>query len=64
VQVHDSGIGVEKRAVSVSFGDGASARGRTSFRHRYAHGGIYTIVVHVRDRLGNSAIVRRLVSVQ
>ena len=29
-----------------------------------AHGGIYTIVAHVRDKLGNQATVRRLVSVR
>ena len=32
--------------------------------HRYAHGGIYQVVVHVRDKLGNAGAVRRLVSVR
>jgi hypothetical protein len=64
VRIRDSGVGVQKRAVSVSFGDGSTARGRTSLQHRYARGGIYTIVAHVRDKLGNQGIVRRLVSIQ
>jgi hypothetical protein len=48
----------------VSFGDGAEGHGRTSLRHHYARAGIYTIVAHVRDKLGNQATVRRLVSVR
>jgi PKD domain len=64
VHVSDAYSGIDKRAVSVSFGDGHSARGRTRFRHRYARGGVYQIVVHVRDRLGNAGVVRRLVSVR
>ena len=64
VRVSDRGAGVDKRAVSVSFGDGTSARGRASLRHRYARAGVYVIVVHVRDKLGNRAIVRRLVGVR
>ncbi|HTB71307.1 MAG TPA: PKD domain-containing protein [Solirubrobacteraceae bacterium] len=64
VKVHDAGVGVETAAIRVSFGDGASGHGKTSFRHRYARGGIYTVVVHVRDKLGNQATVRRLVSVR
>jgi hypothetical protein len=64
VKVHDAGVGVDKAAVGVSFGDGASGHGKTSFRHRYARGGIYTVVVHVRDKLGNQATVRRPVSVR
>ena len=51
-------------AISVSFGDGHSARGRKRFRHRYARAGIYRVVVHVRDKLGNAGVVRRLVSVR
>jgi hypothetical protein len=34
-----------------------------SVSHRYAHAGVYQIVVHVRDKLGIAAVVRRLVSV-
>jgi hypothetical protein len=64
VRIRDSGAGVAKRAVSVSFGDGAGVHGRTSLRHHYARAGVYTIVARVRDKLGNQATVRRLVSVQ
>jgi hypothetical protein len=64
VRVTDVGVGVEKRAVSVLFGDGARGHGRTTLRHRFARGGVYTIVAHVRDKLGNQATVRQLVSIQ
>jgi hypothetical protein len=64
VRIRDSGSGVAKQAVRVSFGDGAEGHGRTSLRHHYARAGIYTIVAHVRDKLGNQATVRRLVSVR
>lgn len=64
VRIGDAYSGVEASAVSVSFGDGHGARGRTAFHHTYAHAGIYRIVVHVRNRLGIAGIVRRLVSVR
>lgn len=64
VRVSDAYSGVETHAVSVSFGDGHGARGRSRFSHRYARGGIYQVVVHVRDRLGNGGVVRQLVSVR
>lgn len=63
VIVSDPFAGVEKSAVSVSFGDGATGRGRVRLRHRYASSGIYLITVHVRDRIGNAGTVRRWVSV-
>ncbi len=64
VRIRDAYSGVDAHAVSVSFGDGHHAGGRTRLRHRYAHAGIYQVVVHVRDRLGNAGVVRRLVSVR
>jgi hypothetical protein len=64
VRISDRYAGVDVHAVSVSFGDGHFARGRKRFRHRYAGGGIYQVVVHVRDRLGNAGVVRRQVSVR
>jgi hypothetical protein len=64
VRVTDPNSGVAKRSVRVSFGDGASAARRVRSRHRYARAGTYTIVVHVRDKLGNQGVVRRLVSVR
>jgi hypothetical protein len=63
VRVRDAGPGVDVHAVRVSFGDGHSAHGRKRLMHRYAHAGVYLIVVHVRDLLGISATVRRLVRV-
>jgi hypothetical protein len=64
VRVSDAQSGVDVHAVSVSFGDGRQASARKQFRHRYAHPGIYTIVVHVRDNIGNRGVVRRLMSVR
>jgi hypothetical protein len=62
VRVSDAQSGVEASAVSVSFGDGKRASGRKLFHHRYAHAGNYTIVVSVRDNIGNKGVVRKLVS--
>ncbi len=62
VRVRDSYAGVDARAVSVSFGDGASAHGHTSFTHRYRHAGVYRVVVHVRDAIGNAGVVSQWVS--
>ena len=64
VLIHDPYTGLALHAISVSFGDGHSARGRKRFVHRYARGGVYQVVVHVRDKLGNAGVVRRLVSVR
>ncbi len=64
VRISDAYSGVATRAVGVSFGDGARARARTRFSHRYARGGVYTVTVSVRDRLGISGVVRQLVSVR
>jgi hypothetical protein len=64
VRVSDAYSGVDARAVSVSFGDGHDAHGRVRFLHRYAHGGVYQVVVVVRDRLGNTGVIKQLVSVR
>jgi hypothetical protein len=64
VRVSDALSGVERRKVSISFGDGHRASDRLVFHHRYAHAGIYTIVVNVRDKLGSQGTVRKLVSVR
>ena len=64
VRVRDPDSGVDLSDVHVSFGDGTSAGGRKRLRHRYAHPGVYRIVVRVADNLGNRAVVRRLVSVR
>jgi len=62
VLVTDPYSGVDKAAVSISFGDGTRMSGRTRARHRYARAGVYRVEVHVRDQLGNEGVVRRLVS--
>lgn len=64
VRVSDTNSGVAAKYVSVSFGDGKSAAKRKVFHHRYARGGVYQVVVHVRDLLGNQGTVRKLVSVR
>jgi hypothetical protein len=64
VRVSDAQSGVDAHAVRVSFGDGERASGRLLFHHRYAHAGVYTVVVQVRDKIGNAGVVRQLVSVR
>jgi len=61
VRLRDSYTAIDIHAVIVSFGDGRSARARKRFTHRYAHAGVYRVVVKVRDKLGNSAVIRRWV---
>jgi hypothetical protein len=63
VHVKDPFSGVDAHAVAVDFGDGHSARGKRVLRHRYAHAGIYHIVVRVRSNIGNAGVVREAVSV-
>jgi hypothetical protein len=63
VRILDRDSGVAVHAVSVSFGDGHSVRGRARVTHRYSHAGVYQITARVRDKLGNAAVVRQLVSV-
>jgi hypothetical protein len=64
VRVSDAQSGLEKSTVRISFGDGEHARGKSVFRHRYAHSGVYEIVVQAGDRIGDESTVRRLVSVR
>jgi hypothetical protein len=64
VRVLDSQSGVAANSVSVSFGDGARAGGHANVRHRYGHGGSFTVVVRAKDALGNSVVVRRTVKVR
>lgn len=62
VSIVDPYVAIDVHAVTVSFGDGGHARGRKRFQHRYAHGGTYRVVVHVRDKLGNAGVVSQWVS--
>jgi hypothetical protein len=64
VRLADSGAGLAKRSLSVSFGDGSRTTGRASSQHRYAHAGVFQIVVRASDKLGNRETVKRLVSVR
>jgi len=64
VRVHDPYAAIDVHDVTVSFGDGHSARGRKRLSHSYARGGVYRVVVHVRDKLGNTGIVSRWVKVR
>ena len=64
VRVSDAYSAVDAHDVIVSFGDGHSARGHRRFEHRYAHGGVYRVVVRVRDKLGEAAVVSRWVKVR
>jgi hypothetical protein len=64
VRITDTESGVDKQALSVSFGDGHDARGAAAVRHHYARAGVYEIVVKVRDRLGNAGVVHEVVSVR
>jgi len=63
VQVRDDASGVNARATTISFGDGHFDRGRARARHAYSHAGVYQLVIHVRDKLGVSGVIRRYVSV-
>ncbi len=62
VRVRDRYSSVETHAVSVSFGDGTRAHGRARFVHHYAHAGVYQLVVHVRDQIGNEGVIHEQVS--
>jgi hypothetical protein len=64
VRVGNAESAVAVQSVSVSFGDGTQTTGHKLVRHRYTRAGVYTVVVRVRDKLGNRGVVRRLVSVR
>jgi hypothetical protein len=63
VRVRDPESGLVRNSVRISFGDGAGLGGHARVRHRYAHAGIYRVVVFASDRVGNAGTVSRLVSV-
>jgi hypothetical protein len=64
VRISDRRSGLDKRALSVSFGDGSHARGRAKYVHRYAHAGSYRVSVRVRSKVGNAGVVTEWVSVR
>jgi PKD domain-containing protein len=64
VRLSDPNSGLAVKSIEVSFGDGAHAAKRKALAHRYAHPGVYQVVVQVSDELGNKTTVRKLVSVR
>lgn len=64
VRVSDAFVGVQKRSVLASFGDGSRTRGRVKIVHRYRRPGVYRVTVRARDKLGNESQVNQWVSVR
>lgn len=64
VRLSDANSGLSPQTIKVSFGDGAHAAKRKVIAHRYAHAGVYQLVVQVSDKLGNKATIRKLVSIR
>jgi PKD domain len=64
VSVSDPDSGVKPAKVTVSFGDGSRAKGHKTAHHRYAHAGVYEVVVHASDELGNAGAVHKLVQIR
>ena len=64
VRLRDPDSGLRARSTSVSFGDGARARGGSRFHHAYSHAGRYTIVVRAADEVGNRLVRRFVVAVR
>ncbi|HEX3434847.1 MAG TPA: PKD domain-containing protein [Solirubrobacteraceae bacterium] len=62
VRISDAFSGLDKHALSVSFGDGKTARGRATYVHRYARAGTYRVTLHVSSKAGSTGVVRQLVS--
>jgi hypothetical protein len=63
VRISDRYVRVDRRALSINFGDGSGVGGRARATHQYARAGTYRVTVHVRDALGNQGTVRQLVNV-
>jgi hypothetical protein len=61
VHLRDSGSGLVKGSVAISFGDGAHAAGRSTAGHAYHHGGFTTVVVSARDKAGNRVLFKKKV---
>jgi hypothetical protein len=62
VTVSDHFSGVNRGSVAIDFGDGTRVTGQTHAVHSYARAGDYRVVVVVRDKLGNAAVIRQRVS--
>lgn len=55
VVVSDDASGVDAQATKISFGDGTRSSQHAHVKHVYRRAGLYTIVAHVRDNVGNAA---------
>jgi hypothetical protein len=64
VRVKDAQSGAVARDTRISFGDGTHASGKLTSRHAYRRAGRYTIVVQMRDRVGNEGAAHLRVSVR
>jgi hypothetical protein len=65
VHVSDRASGALTHGTLIDFGDGTRAvTGKLSARHAYARAGVYTIVVHDRDRVGNRGVAHLRVQVR
>jgi hypothetical protein len=57
VRIVDRASGALAQGTLIDFGDGTKpATGKLSARHTYTRAGVYTIVVHDRDRVGNRGV--------
>jgi hypothetical protein len=64
VRVIERYSGAVARATLIDFGDGTrSVKGKLSARHTYAHAGIYVIVVHDKNAVGNRGVAHIRVQV-
>ncbi|HXB65691.1 MAG TPA: hypothetical protein VNV42_12550 [Solirubrobacteraceae bacterium] len=64
VRVVDHQAGAVARDTKIAFGDGTWVNGRLTARHTYLRPGRYTIVVHMRDTVGNEGTAHLRVSVR
>jgi hypothetical protein len=64
LRIFDHASGALAKYTTIAFGDGSDARHRLKVRHAYAAAGTYTVVVHSRDRVGNTLNVHLRVQVR
>jgi PKD domain-containing protein len=64
VRVTDAQSGAVAGDTHISFGDGSTVNGKLTVRHVYANPGRYTIVVRMRDKVGNEGTAHLRVSVR
>jgi hypothetical protein len=64
VRIVDHASGALAHGTLIEFGDGTHAvTGKLSVRHTYTRAGVYTIVVHDRDKVGNRGVAHIRVQV-